>query len=163
MNVGRSMVGQKLRDLLGYETSPLLLEVESGNIRRWAEAVGDYNPLWTDPTYAKNSRYGHIIAPPTFLVDRAIVPLADKIIFMKGSPNFINGGTEIDYYKPILAGDTLTTTAKLIDIKEKEGSLGHLVILTLEMTYKNQREELVRKVRNTFIQIYKQENAHAKK
>jgi len=152
MATNGSLVSQELRNLLGYETPPLSLEVEEGNIRRWAEAVGDYNPLWTDPEYAQKSRYGKIIGPPTFLVDRAIVPLADKIIPL--SKNFLNGGTEIEYFNPIFLGDTLTTTAKLIDIKEKKGSAGNLVILLLEMTYKNQHGQLVRKVRNTFIQVF---------
>jgi acyl dehydratase len=151
----KSYVTKELRDLLGKETPLLVLEVEKGNIRRWAEAVGDFNPLWTDEGYARKSRYGNIIAPPTFLIDRAIVPLGDKIIAMGN--NFINGGTEIEYYKPIEIGDTLTTTAKLVDIKEKFGSSGALVILLLEMTYKNQKGEIVRKVKNTFIQIHAKE------
>lgn len=72
---------------------------------------------------------------------------------MKVLPNFINGGTEIEYFEPICLGDTITTTAKLIDIKEKTGSRGRLLIMLLEMNYKNQRGELVRRCRNTFIGI----------
>ncbi len=144
---------QKLRGLLGTETPPLLVKIDQENIRRWSDAVGDRNPLWIDPEYAEKARYGHTIAPPTFIIDRAIVPLADKIIAI--SPNFLNGGTEIEYFKPIKVGDTLTTTAKLADIKEKVGNAGKLFIMILEMTYKNQDGELVRKVKNTFIWISK--------
>jgi acyl dehydratase len=154
MAAEKSYVTRELRDLLGKETPPMVLEVEKGNIRRWAEAVGDFNPLWTDEEYARKSRYGHIIAPPTFLVDRGIVPLGDKIIALGKTTNFINGGTEIEYFKPVEIGDALTSTARLIDIKEKTGSSGTLVILLLEMVYKNQRNEIVRKVTNTFIQIH---------
>jgi acyl dehydratase len=153
----KSFVTQELRDLLGKETPSLILEVEKGNIRRWSEAVGDKNPLWTDEDYARRSSFGGIVAPPTFLIDRAIVPLADQIIAMKDSTNFINGGTEIEYFRPIHVGDTLTTTARLVDIKEKTGSAGTLVILLLDMTYKNQKGEIVRKCKNTFIIIHNQE------
>ena len=37
------------------------------NIRNFAEAVGDNNPLWIDEEYAVKSRFGMITAPPTFL------------------------------------------------------------------------------------------------
>lgn len=36
-------------------------------IRHFAWGIGDNNPLWTDPDYARASRWGGIIAPPCFL------------------------------------------------------------------------------------------------
>ena len=36
-------------------------------IHLWCEALEDWNPLYWDEEYAKNSRYGGIIAPPTAL------------------------------------------------------------------------------------------------
>jgi len=35
-------------------------------IRHFADASGDRNPLWRDPEYARKTRWGGIIAPPTF-------------------------------------------------------------------------------------------------
>ena len=35
-------------------------------IRRWAYAIGDGNPLWLDDDYAKKTRWGAILSPPTF-------------------------------------------------------------------------------------------------
>ena len=42
------------------------MEVEKGAIKKYADAVDDHNPLYWDDEYAKNSRYGSIIAPPGF-------------------------------------------------------------------------------------------------
>lgn len=36
-------------------------------IKHWAQGIGDINPLWQDTDYAKQTSYGDIIAPPTFL------------------------------------------------------------------------------------------------
>ena len=36
-------------------------------IRYYCEGIGDVNPLYRDPEYAKKTRYGRIIAPPCFL------------------------------------------------------------------------------------------------
>jgi acyl dehydratase len=141
-----------MRDLLGKEGEPEHFEVEKGHIKRFAHAIGDPNPLWTDMDYALKSSHHTIIAPPLFLIDSSINKLADKLMALKGPLDaLINAGTEIDYYKAIEVGDTITTTAKLIDLKEKTGSNGKLLIMLTEMTYRNQKGELVRRCRNTFI------------
>ena len=36
-------------------------------IRHYADAIGDTNPLWRFDEYAKNTKYGTIIAPPHFI------------------------------------------------------------------------------------------------
>jgi len=41
--------------------------IEAGAIRHFVEALGDPNPLYTDAEYARQTRWGGIIAPPTFL------------------------------------------------------------------------------------------------
>jgi acyl dehydratase len=35
-------------------------------IRRWAYTIGDANPLWLDEAYARSTRWGSILVPPTF-------------------------------------------------------------------------------------------------
>lgn len=37
-------------------------------IKRWATVNEDYNALWFDEEYAKNSRWGGITAPPLYLI-----------------------------------------------------------------------------------------------
>lgn len=37
-------------------------------IRHYADGIGDTNPLWRSEEYAKNTRYGGIIAPPGFWI-----------------------------------------------------------------------------------------------
>ena len=72
-----------LKDAVGWESKPQVIEVEKGRIRRFAQAVQDANPLWQDEEYAKNARYGSIIAPPTFLQDQAITEFVDEFMAMK--------------------------------------------------------------------------------
>src|SRR5712664_4042177 len=36
-------------------------------ILRFAEGIGDDNPLWTDPAYAAATPHGDLIAPPSFI------------------------------------------------------------------------------------------------
>ena len=54
------------KNAIGRASPPTLNEVEKGAIRRFAEALGDYNPIYYDEEYARASGYPTIVAPPTF-------------------------------------------------------------------------------------------------
>ena len=62
---------EKLRRRIGVvierPPEPWCYEATRDNIRHYAHGIGDDNPLWCDPDYARATRYGTIIAPPSFL------------------------------------------------------------------------------------------------
>ena len=51
---------------VGLVSAPQDFDVEKGAIRRFAEAIGDTNPLYLDEAYARARGYASVIAPPTF-------------------------------------------------------------------------------------------------
>jgi acyl dehydratase len=53
--------------------------VEAGHIMIFARAIGDPNPIYSDPAYAQASPLGGIIAPPTFL--EAGIHFDDNFLF----------------------------------------------------------------------------------
>ena len=147
-----SVITNDLRDLLGKELEIEVFPVEKGHILRFAQAIDDPNPLYCDLAAAKNTRYQSIIAPPTFLIDSGLIKIAARLKAAKCPlPNFLNGGTEIEYLKPIKVGDTITTTAKLVDLQEKAGQSGSLLFMKIEVEYKNQDGDTAVKCHQTFI------------
>ena len=147
-----SAITEELKSLLGVESEPEVWDVEKGHIIKFAQAIGDPNPLWNDEEYASKSRYGSIVAPPIFFIDEGLTKFVDVLMNVKCPlPSMLNGGSEIEYYVPIKPGDKITTVAKLIDMQEKVGGSGRLLLLTVEVTYTNQKGELVARCRNTFI------------
>src|SRR6476620_2119194 len=60
-----------LRRLIGVPivdtVEPWCYEATRDNIRHYAHGIGDDNPLWCDPGYAATTRYGDVIAPPSFV------------------------------------------------------------------------------------------------
>ena len=123
---------------------PALYEpISVHDIRRWAlYSAGDDNPLWFDQEYAKRTRYGTNIAPPTFLYS------VDTTIVAPGLPGvqWIYAGSDWYLYKPVRVGDLITAKARLIDVQEKVGRrVAKLVIQTGETFYYNQNGELVAK------------------
>ncbi len=69
-------------------------------ILRFAEGIGDDNPLWTDETYGGNSQYGSIVAPPSFI----FACLGSVQVGWRGLGGF-HAETTIDFRRPIKVGD----------------------------------------------------------
>ena len=64
----------------------------------------------------------------------------------------LHGGTELECYQPVRPGDVITVTIKVANMRKRQGSkLGKMVFVTFELTYKNQRQELVAKCRQMLI------------
>ena len=120
--MGNQFIPQKVMDQIGMELPARTIEVEKGAIRKFADAIGEDNPLYRDEAYAKKSRYGSLIAPPTFIVNFTM-ELSQYYRWDFGRVG-VHGGEEYEYYKPIKAGDTIICKAKIVDIYEKEGKRG---------------------------------------
>ena len=62
MATGTPFLTEEMRQkAVGTVSGPAVLEVEKGAIKRFAEAVGDANPLWNDEASARKSRFGGIL------------------------------------------------------------------------------------------------------
>lgn len=139
----------KLRSLIGKESAHPRREVEKGAIKRFVDALGDTNPLFTDEEAARKGRYGGIVAPPTFLLTfgRVRRPTTDPGVG-RGS---VNAGNEIEFLRPVRPGDVISMTSKLVDVQEKAGRLGPMFVKVTEHTYMNQKGEKVGVARQTQI------------
>lgn len=151
------MVPDSLKQYIGKVDPPHLREVEKGAIRRYADAVGDDNPLYYDEEYARKSRYGGIIAPPGFFgwakktisSSEGLVGLIGAMI-EAGYAGILDGGMAYDFYLPVRVGDTLVVSPKVADIALKEGKT-KMMIIRFEASYTNQNGDLVAKSYQTLI------------
>jgi acyl dehydratase len=155
-----SGIVDELKKYIGMLTEPVVNEVERGAIRRYAEAIDDPNPLYSDLEDARNSKYRELICPPGFFgwpknVSTGAIEMMGKlygILIEAGLVRMLDGGVEYEFFVPVRAGDTLTWYAKFADVQEREGKSGKkMVLLTTEMIYINQNGDLVAKRRQTFI------------
>jgi len=152
------MLPEEVTKFIGQAGPATTYEVEKGAIARFAEAVGDPNPIYWDEEYAKNSRHGSIIAPPGFFGWPVRRPQADAAQMMRGPDmakagygRLLDGGMEYEFISPIRAGDTLTVTSAITDIYEREGRTGKMAFVIRETTYTNQNGDVVAKTRGTAI------------
>lgn len=130
-----------------------LVEATRDNIKNYAEAVGDNNPLWINEEYAKKSRFGMITAPPTFLYN--VTHGSTPALSAPGTPpprslGLLYAGAELEFFRPILLGDKFNVRGKAININRKQSkSLGPMLFATGEAYYYNQRKELIGTIRTT--------------
>ncbi|MFC4033009.1 MaoC family dehydratase N-terminal domain-containing protein [Streptomyces polygonati] len=100
-------------------------EVGREKIREFAEAIGDDNPVYTDPDAAKALGYPDVIAPPTFAFTitykAAGVVISDPELGLDYS-RVVHGDQKFAYTRPVRAGDRLTVTSTIQTIKSLAGN-----------------------------------------
>jgi acyl dehydratase len=141
---------KELENQIGVEWQPLVYEVEKGMIRRFAQAVGDPNPLWQDEDYAEKTGYGGVIAPPTFILTLGFDQL-QQVLPLGSSLAVLHGSTELECYQPVRPGDVITVTTKIKNVRERQSKMGRTVFITLNIDYKNQKQETVAVCRQMLI------------
>jgi len=135
----RKLIGVWLRR--DVHTPAIYEPLSVHDIRRWAHySVGDDNPLFSDVEYAKQTNWGVVVAPPTFLYT------IDSGIIAPGLPGiqWIFAGSRFEHFLPVRAGDTITARARLIDVQIKSSSnVARYVNQVGEVLYINQNGQLV--------------------
>ena len=156
----QSVVTDEMRETIGKESEPAVLEVEKTGCRMFARAVGHTDLIFYDEEYAKSKGYRSIVAPPGYLGTRVFRPAtgggrgggAPGIGFSVPYKRVLNGGTEVEYFDAVCAGDVLTARNKITGFNERKGGMGPMLITTRETTYTNQDGKVVAIERGTVIQ-----------
>ncbi|MCP4372764.1 MAG: MaoC family dehydratase [Deltaproteobacteria bacterium] len=90
--------------------------IKAEDMKAYAEAVLDDNPLMNDEEFAKSSPYGELVPHPLFLVQMGF-----WCIGVKGGGNWIrtpgarNPGQHIELYEPFRIGETIHIKMKPYD------------------------------------------------
>ena len=133
----------KHRDRIGktfYNLRPQYTEVTKDNIRHFANAVGDPNPLWWEEQYAKKTRFRGMVAPPSFVFSILGGPP------IQGLPGIhaYHSGSELTFYKPMMLGDVFNVECVFTRLDEKEGGLAdRWLVEHYETTYSNQKGDVL--------------------
>lgn len=139
---------ERLRRKIGHQSGPLVTEVEAGAIAKFARAIGETNPLHFDEAYARTTRFGGIIAPPTY-ASCFITPLLPGEMFDFDLPleRALHSDDIAENDLPIRPGDVITTTARYADVFIKQGRSGPLFFQAADLTLTNQDDARVAVIR----------------
>ena len=145
MTAEQPLISDEMRAGIGVEGPPRLLEVDRTSIRMFARAVGHTDPAFYDPEAARKRGYRDIIAPPGYLGTGVFRPTAAEAAAPAagggrrrpgGMTRGLNAGNEYEYFDVITAGDVLEARSKTVDIAQRQGSLGPMIITTSETVYR---------------------------
>ncbi len=99
-------------------------EVGREKIREFAQAVGEDNQVYFDRDAARAAGFKDVPAPPMFAVVYCAGAMGPAILDPAVGMNFmamVHGGQEFVWDEPVCSGDTISTTAEVKDISEKDG------------------------------------------
>ncbi len=100
-------------------------QVGREKIREFAEAIGDDDALYRDPSAARACGYSDVIAPPTFAIilflqaQQALV--ADPELGLDYS-RVVHGEQSFTHHRPIRAGDELAATVHVDGVRTRGGN-----------------------------------------
>jgi len=126
-------------------------EVGKEKIKEYAKAIKNYDPHYLDDDFARKSKYGAIIAPPTFAVvfgAYLIEPVFNDKDLNMNMAMVVHGEQDLEFLEVVKAGDFITTNAKSVDIKNKE----KLDVVYVEINSKNQHGRVVSRGTYTFVE-----------
>jgi acyl dehydratase len=111
-------------EAIGKEWPATTYEVGKEKIREYATVIGFDNPVYFDREAAKAAGYRDVVAPPMFAVVYSSPAVAPAMFDPAVGMNFaamVHGGQEFEWSEPACAGDEINSTAKCLDISEKDG------------------------------------------
>ena len=138
------------KTLIGRESEPFVADVEKNAIRRFAESIGDPNPIYTDEEAARAAGFPTLVAPPTFPVALASNERFRHSLDL-GTRSLLHGEQQIEYGRPIVAGDRITVKTRVADVQERAGASGPMDILVLEDEGRDAQGALVFRARETLV------------
>lgn len=115
------------------DTASLSRTISDDDIRAFANATGDHNPLHLDEEFASQTRFGKRIAHGMLSASLISAVIANDLPG-KGS---IYLGQTLQFVAPVFPGDTVTARVTVTSIREDKP------IIKLETVCTNQRDEVV--------------------
>lgn len=127
--------------LVGVESAPSTIHVDRSRIRQFAQSVGITDPACYDESEAKKRGFPSLIGPPTLPIalGQDVEPGGGGMPRLKWNvAKLLHEGTEIQFDRPIFAGDVLTLKSQLKSITTREGRSGVRTIYTMESAFYDQ-------------------------
>ena len=122
---------------IAQEPEPWCHEATRDNIRHYAHGIGDDNPLWCDPQYARNTAHDGIIACPSFLF--ACSRIASGYVGGLPGIHAMWAGANWTWYQPVRRNDEISTQSWLKDLVQHDTQFaGRAVQQIYHVEYFNQ-------------------------
>lgn len=151
MSVDESLLAE-IRASIGSTRRADLGEITALHIRRYALAIGEEDPLYTDAEHARSLGYADVVAPPNMLpsVVEWGVGAPERDLNTDGTTGehlhgvdtsgvrTMGGGETMTFHEPVVAGARVTQTTTLTDATMRQGRSGPMIIVQYRNQYHDQ-------------------------
>ena len=137
---------------IGHALPPSVLPIERSRLQFFARAIGETDPVYTDPAAARDAGYADLPAPPTFLFAAELDSgAAFQLIDLLQIPiaKLLHGEQSFTFHAAACVGDTVTVRSTVSDIYDKKNGALEFVVKTSRAV--NQRDELVAELRTVLV------------
>src|SRR5687768_11543447 len=111
-------------EAIGKQWPATTYQIGREKIREYANVIGAENPVHHDREAALAAGYRDVVAPPMFCVVYSAAAMGPAILDPQVGINLaamVHGSQEFEWGEPVCSGDEITTTAKCVEIYEKDG------------------------------------------
>jgi acyl dehydratase len=129
----RRMTGKTIADLKVGDHAEYSRRIEQSQISGLVEAVGDYNPIHSDPAFAAATAFKEPIAPGVFTAGLISAVIGTQL----PGPGAIYLSQTLKFLRPVRPGDTVTARAEVLEVIRERNRIRLATICT------NQRGEEV--------------------
>ncbi|WP_233849958.1 MaoC family dehydratase N-terminal domain-containing protein [Paraburkholderia sp. HD33-4] len=136
---------------IGKSLPSFYATAEAGQLRLFAKAVGETNPVYLDEAAARDAGHSGLPLPPTFLFSLELTQPSggwrEEIGIQPA--RILHGEESFTYHRTAYAGDRLLFESRIADIYDKKG--GALSFLVRETRVTNTRGEHVADLRSVLV------------
>ncbi|MBI2203244.1 MAG: MaoC family dehydratase [Candidatus Rokubacteria bacterium] len=106
------MIGRTIAELRAGDVAEITRAVDEGAVASFVDAVGDYNPVHSDPAYAATTPFKAPIAPGIFTAGLISAVIGTQL----PGPGAIYLSQSLKFMKPVMLGDRITARAEIAEV-----------------------------------------------
>jgi len=106
------MIGRTIHELRTGDVAEVVRQVDADGVAEFVEAVGDYNPIHSDPEYAARTSFREPIAPGVFTAGLISAAIGTEL----PGPGAIYLSQTLKFLKPVKVGDTITARVTVAEL-----------------------------------------------
>jgi hypothetical protein len=117
---------------LALEIPPLEVDIERWRLKLFAKAIGETDPVYSDPAAALAAGYPDLPVPPSFLGNSIELDVADPLAWLiaigADPTKTLHAEQAFTYHAMAFAGDRLMLKRRITDVYSKKGGALEFVV-----------------------------------
>jgi acyl dehydratase len=113
------MIGKTIVELTQGDSAEISRTVAVEDIAGFVDAVGDYNPIHSDPDFAATTAFHEPIAPGVFTAGLISAVIGTRL----PGPGAVYLSQSLKFTRPVKTGDTITTRVEVLEVMRERNRI----------------------------------------